>query len=153
METLTKEQLRIFNAGQSKNDQYLAELIAEQISTIIRQHPFTTKQDLLDELSDRGLKTLRLRTTWKHSHLDTICKHVPQLADELDRLFNTNTYRVGQKAVVVWQPKRWKLHDLCKRVELLHSGKRVTHYRCVKSHTSSHMFSLDYSCWKKIDVR
>ena len=46
METLNNDQMRIFNAGQSKNDTYLAELIADRIYEIITQHTLLSKTEL-----------------------------------------------------------------------------------------------------------
>ena len=150
---LSKEQLRIFNAGLSKNDTRLAEFIARDISQIINQYTFSSKTDLCQHLTDTDVKTIRDKDVWQQHHLDSICKHVPWLEEQLNVKFGPKRHYTARRRFIDWIPRSWKQNDLCRRVEHLTWGKKTTHYRCVKSHTSSHMFSLDYSCWEKIYVR
>jgi hypothetical protein len=149
METLNNDQMRIFNAGQSKNDTYLAELIADRIYEIITQHTLLSKTELCYYLTDSGLKTLRRKEVWRPTHLDSICKHVPWLAVEIEKVFGPKQHYKIRKERIDWFPRSWKQNDLCRRVEHLTWGKKTTDYRCIKTHVSSHMFSLDMSCWEK----
>lgn len=147
---LNKEQLRIFNAGLSKNDTRLAEFIARDISQIITHNTFSSKTDLCQHLTDSELKTIRGKDVWQPHHLDAICKHVPWFEDQLETEFGPKRHYVVRTRYDDWIPKSWKRNETCKRVELLATGKRITHWRCIKNHVSSHMFSLDYLYWEKV---
>ncbi len=147
---LSKDQLRIFNAGLSKNDTRLAEFIARDISQEINQYTFRSKTDLCQHLTDIELKTIRDKDVWQLHHPEAICKHVPWLEEQINVKFGPKRHYTARRAFVDWIPKLWKRNDLCKRVELLEWGKKTTHYRCTKKHTSSHAFSLDATYWEKI---
>ena len=168
---LSEDQLRIWNAGFTRDNDYKSFLIAYYIDTEYGTCQFASKKHFLETLSDdENLFTISGKEDWSYHSLSTICEYQPWLESVVQAVvpkrdkptFNVWDARIQAPIPIDytsrcrgdWQSNCYYIEGdvVMRRENLRGEGMRKTQYRCCFEHRSSQItFSLDYEKWEKLD--